>query len=388
MVIKIDAGIVKAVALDDELLVATEKPVAVQCIRWAPDSAGIQTSTELVHRLSWMNKKSNVVDIIHDRAMSLFVWITGDGRAYAVQRNLATGATQPSETPRKLFRGYGFHSPDGELPLAIKAAINARFSLLALGCDDGVVHVYTARDYAGNIPLSHKLIPPISRATTGPITVLIYSPDGYCLFVGYEYGWLIWSVYGKLGGSSFVSNTAISQENKEGWLMGVQSGSWINAGSELLFTGQRDYRIWVLELVKSAVTGCYCPANVSRMLLHTSSKLLIDQKHLSLDMVSPSADASHWHEAQIPRAYLANQSPLRCVVISPDGRYVAVAGRRGLAHYSGYSGRWKTFDNPEAENAFAVRGGMCWYQHILIAAVEVGDRREVSYFYYTGQKKM
>jgi len=64
-------------------------------------------------------------------------------------------------------------------------------------------------------------------------------------------------------------------------------------------------------------------------------------------------------------------------VISPDGRYVAVAGRRGLAHYSVNSGRWKTFVNESMENEFVVRGGMCWYHHILIVAVETEEEYEI-----------
>ena len=375
MIIKIDAGIGKALALDDDLLIATEKPAAVQYIRWATDAKNNQTSTELLHRMPWMNKKSNVVDIIYDRAMSLFIWITGDGRAYAVQRITVT--SQKSDQPRRLFRGYGFHVPNENVMSAKKAAINARFSLLAVGCANGEVHVYTARDYVGNIPLSHKLIPPASFSTTGEITYTGYSPDGYCLFVGYEHGWVMWSVYGKLGGSSFVGDRAISRDNDDVWLLGFKDGSWIDGGSQILFTVHNDSRIWVLELVRSAVTGCFEPSNVSRMLLQSGSSLMVYRGHDLLDLISVSADPSLWHQAQFPSAYLADQRPIRSAVISPDGRYVAIAGRRGLAHYSVHSGRWKTFDDPYNENSFMVRGGMCWHQHILIAAVECGENHEV-----------
>ena len=375
MVIKIDAGINKALALNEDLVVATEKPAAVQCIRWTADGPGAQTSTELLHRLPWMNKKTSVIDIISDRAMSLFVWIASDGRAYAVQR--ISDTTQKSESSQRLFRGYGFHIPSDEVTFATKAAINARFSLLAVGCANGEVHVYTARDYVGNIPLSHKLLLPASFSTTGSITFLIYSPDGYCLFVGYEHGWTIWSVYGKLGGSSFSSDRLISQEEDEQWLIGTSSGSWIGGGSEILFTGYKDHRLWAVEMARSAVTGCFGPANVSRMLLHTASNLLIYQGHDSSNLQSISADTSLWYQAKVPASYLTNQRPIRFAVISPDGRYIAVSGRRGLAHYSMHSGRWKTFDDLNVENSFVVRGGMCWYQHILIAAVETGEQYEV-----------
>lgn len=90
-----------------------------------------------------------------------------------------------------------------------------------------------------------------------------------------------------------------------------------------------------------------------------------------------SADPSLWQQVAVPILYITMQRPIRSAVISHDGRYIAVAGKRGLAHYSVGSGRWKTFDDSEAENAFVVRGGMCWYQHVLIAAVESDDSYEV-----------
>ena len=57
--------------------------------------------------------------------------------------------------------------------------------------------------------------------------------------------------------------------------------------------------------------------------------------------------------------------------ISADGRLIAVAGRRGLIHYSATSGRWKSFVDEAQEQAFLVRGGLLWFHHVLIAAVEV-----------------
>ena len=377
MVIRIDAGISTVLALDEELMVATEKPAAVQCIRWEPASAGNQTSTELLNRIKWMNKKSTIVDMIYDRAMSLHIFITNDGRAYAVQR-ISRTRQEADSSGDGLFRGYGFHVPSANDMSAIKGAINARFSLLAVGCASGEVYVYTARDYFGNIPLSHKLTPPVALSATGPVTVITYSPDGYCLFVGYEKGWATWSVYGKQGGNSFNSDPTVSHENDDMWLLGISSGYWISGGSEIILTSQNDHRLWVLELARSAVTTCFCAANVSRMLLQTTSSLMLYQGLDVLDLVSVSADPSLWHHIRIPVEYLANQRPIRCAVNSPDGRYVAIAGRRGLAHYSVHSGRWKTFDDADAENAFVVRGGMCWHQHILIAAVEVGESHEVS----------
>jgi hypothetical protein len=393
MVIKVDAGIGKALALDEELVVATEKPAAVQCIRWTPDSTGNQTSTELLSRMSWLPKKIHVLEMLYDRPMNLSTWITSDGKAYAVQRlpNMPE-SSQVKEPPndteevkngdRKkhvapLFRGYGFHTPQNSDEFACNAAINARFSLIAVGCADGSIHIYTARDYVGNIPFSHKHSPSASASSAGKLTFLSYSPDGYCLFAGYEHGWATWSVFGKPGSTSFVADRIISAANDEDWLNGVQDGTWLSGGSEILLVGRGDPRLWVLEMARSAVTGCFTAANISRTVLQTRTGIMVYRGYDLPDLTTISADASLWHTAQVPSSYLVDQWPMRCAVISPDGRYIAVAGRRGLVHYSINSGRWKTFVNEVAENEFQVRGGMCWHQHILVAAVEAGDSYEI-----------
>jgi hypothetical protein len=371
MVIRVDAGVVRALALDDELVVATEKPAAVQCIRWAPDSSGSQTSTELLNKMTWLGKKTTLSDMVHDRPMNLLCWTTSEGRAFAVQR-VPLNAKQ--ESPN-LFRGYGFHTPESDAEHGEKAAINARFSLLAVGCANGDICVYTARDYTGNIPLSHRLKP--NTTSPGKLNVLAYSPDGYCLFAGYDNGWAMWSVYGKAGATSFATDRALSETNGEGWMLGVHDAFWIGSGSELVILGKKDNRLFVCEMARSAITGCFSSANISRSLMQTSTGFMIYRGYDLPDLTTISADVSLWHHVQIPPHYLVDQWPIRCTVISNDGRYVAVAGKRGLAHYSINSGRWKMFDDPFVENEFTVRGGMCWFQHVLIAAVESRDSHEV-----------
>lgn len=313
--------------------------------------------------------------MVYDRAMSLAVWLTDEGRAYAVQR--VSGQHKEPGAPKRLFRGYCFHTPAQGDNTATRAAINARFSLLAIGCANAEILVYTAKDYVGSIPLSHKLEFPASVITTGQLSTIVYSPDGYCLFAGYEKGWAVWSVYGKLQGSSFASDPKVSETNGEGWLQGVHEATWLYAGSNILLTRQNDDQLWLMEMAKSVVTGCFSAANISRTVLLTNTSLMVYRGYDLPVLTTISADASLWHHVSIPPIYLANQRPIRSCVISPDGRYLAIAGRRGLAHYSVTSGRWKTFDDMQAENAFVVRGGMCWYQHILIAAVESDDYHEV-----------
>ncbi|PTD11892.1 Casein kinase II subunit beta-2 [Fusarium culmorum] len=382
MVIKVDAGIESALALDDELMVSTRKPAAVQCIRWTPDSTGSQTRTEIISRMGWVEKKATIVQMTHDRPMNLLTWITSSGRAYAVQRYNHRAETSQADDPdaKRLFKGHCFHIPQGESDRAITAVINARFSLIAVGCCDGTVQVYSVRDYAGNIPHSHTHQVPVSTASSGAFTTLSYSPDGYCLFAGFEKGWSTWSMFGKLGSHSFGSEETTSRANGEEWLSGIAGATWVGGGSEILMTARKHEAIWSLEMAKNAVTGCYNDANVFRTVLQTPSSVMVYRGYDVPDLTSISAEPFLWHTAKMPPTYLLNQWPIRQTVISPDGRYVAVAGRRGLAHYSVNSGRWKTFASESMENEFQVRGGMCWHQHILVAAVEANRKFELRLF--------
>ncbi|KAI1271054.1 DUF1339 domain protein [Xylaria sp. FL0933] len=377
-VIKVDAGINYSLALDDELVVATKKPATVQCIRWTPDGASSQISTEIISRMGWLDKKASIQQMTHDRPMNLSTWVTTDGKAYAVQRIPPPPQPAASEAdPRKLFKGYCFHTPQDPGHHATQAVVNARFSLIAVGCADGSVHVYSARDYAGTIPPSHTHKAPVSPSQSGRLTTLSYSPDGYCLFAGYENGWATWSVFGKSASNSFNADRSIAHTNEEGWLTGVIDASWVGGACELLLIGRRSEAIWSLEMARSAVTGCYSPPNIFRTVLQSSSSIMVYRGYDLPDLTSISAEPFLWHTTRVPANYLLHQWPIRCTVISPDGRYVAVAGRRGLAHYSVNSGRWKTFANSSMENEFQIRGGMCWYQHILVAAIEANRSYEL-----------
>ena len=81
---------------------------------------------------------------------------------------------------------------------------------------------------------------------------------------------------------------------------------------------------------------------------------------------------------QIPQTYLATNWPIRYSSLSSDGRLIAVAGRRGLIHYSSTSGRWKVFADAIQEQAFSVRGGLLWFHHVLIAAIEISKSYQVN----------
>lgn len=165
-------------------------------------------------------------------------------------------------------------------------------------------------------------------------------------------------------------NSTHAESNNEKWLLAIERATWISGGAEMLLTSPGDDRIWKLEMSRSAAMGCFSCANLVRALLQTPSELTVYRGHELPDLTSISNEASLWHHAQYPPVYLHNQWPIKSCVVSQDGRYIAIAGRRGLAHYSVQSGRWKTFSDITVESSFAVRGGMCWFNHILAVATE------------------
>ena len=90
----------------------------------------------------------------------------------------------------------------------------------------------------------------------------------------------------------------------------------------------------------------------------------------------------------MPAEYVADYSPIRLVSVSADIRYLAIAGKVGFAHLSTSSGRWRvlesldTFDPsilPEdIPHIPHVRGGLCWYNNILLVGGDFGESHEVS----------
>ena len=378
--IRVDAGISVALPLSNEIVVATTKPPAVQCLQWNSDDS-LYTSAQLMSKMEWMHQKSSVATMIYNRAMHLCIWITSDGHAYAVQRHNkfesmkaspnAQDGDFDSVSPRDdiLFSGHCFHVPQHGADFAIAGAINARFSLLAIACQNGEISIYAVKDYLGNIYSSYQISAIASISTTGPLTCLNYSPDGYCLFVGYKRGWATWSVFGKSGFSNFTSDNAQTDDPRESSLFAVNAASWTSAGAEILLISTNS-RIWRLAFARSAACGYLSSANLATASLQKTSELLIYRGHDMPDLSSVSAEGSLWHHAQYPATYLYRQQPIKSSIISADRRYAAIAGQRGLAHYSIQSGRWKTFADPIEESLFFIRGGMCWFHHVLVAATE------------------
>ncbi|RUP50766.1 hypothetical protein BC936DRAFT_137723 [Jimgerdemannia flammicorona] len=296
-------------------------------------------------------------------------------------------------------------------------AVNTRFSLIAVGSAGGDVFVYSAHNYTSAPTLSHTLSlrkhnPSFSRLLEpNRVTSLAWTSDGYALAVGGEHlGISVWSVYGAL---LVASVRGLEEHWWEGATVATPTTEMLSptmaSGEGSAFWGPGNHDLYVLTpppplggyrkksngskrddddagdtdrpsnnnpllfclpFAKSAVTVLHSPENTKRgfLLLESSMLLYSGGEHNDITAINP--DAIVWSHIQYPAIYITEHWPIRYATINSDGRYVAIAGRRGLAHYNMSSGRWKLFGNQQHEREFVVRGGMAWYKHVLIAACQ------------------
>jgi len=102
------------------------------------------------------------------------------------------------------------------------------------------------------------------------------------------------------------------------------------------------------------------------------------------DVINPESRV--FARLQFPTDYGADITPLRCVSVSSDTRYVSLAAKVGFAHLSTVTGRWRTLDllhgitsddTSVLESIPHIKGGMYWYGSLLIIGADFGPNHEV-----------
>jgi hypothetical protein len=99
-----------ALPLDDQLVIATERPPAIQCVVWQDPAK--QSFTDLISKMDWMKDKGPVRHMVFDKATSLFAWVTQEGKAYAVRKpgvrsSFFNSTHMHSKTNSTKATGYG-----------------------------------------------------------------------------------------------------------------------------------------------------------------------------------------------------------------------------------------------------------------------------------------
>ncbi|CCV00144.1 unnamed protein product [Malassezia sympodialis ATCC 42132] len=351
----VDPGMAAIAALGPHVFVATRTPAAVQLLPW-PGMQEAPAAPMLLRDLPWLGE-APIVHAEHSYATDLSAWLTSDGRAYVVSLTDA-------------WRGALAYEGDVR---PVTTAVNARFSLLALGLDDGRIALFEFQTSTQTPLLTHELALPPTLGPPGAVRTLSWTSDGHALAVGWDHGWALWSPFGRLLAHSFRDDwQSTTRVFRDGFAFGVQSVFWGLGGTELFLlpTDARDAWVHVLPLVKSASALHMTPDEAGAALLLDNDSVYVYRglEQSEAGLLAPESDA--WRRVALPPSYAAAQWPLQYATLSADGRFLAVAGRRGLAHYSSASGHWKMYENAAQAQAFRVRGGLAWFQHVLIAACD------------------
>ncbi|XP_012724631.2 guanine nucleotide exchange factor subunit RIC1 [Fundulus heteroclitus] len=317
-------------------------------------------------------------------------------------------------------------------------AVNNKYRLMTFGCASGSVFVYMIDTTTGSMQLSHKLeltpkhYPDIYNKT-GAVTAICWSPDYSVIMVTWECGGLsLWSVFGAHLICTLGEDFAHHSDGTKKDPLKISSMSWGAEGYHLWVIPSRQERrrqedgeeeedvemvspphpslqagILQFHFIKSALTVNPCTSNQEQVLLHGEDRLYLTcgdptQIHSTPDAHSnlhprdgsplhhpPNPDSSlsqglstllghkHWHVVQIHGTYLESNWPIRFAAIDTAGQCMAVAGRRGFAHYSLFTRKWKLFGNITQEQSMTVTGGLAWWKDfVVVACYNFTDQQE------------
>nr|XP_060618273.1 guanine nucleotide exchange factor subunit RIC1 isoform X2 [Anolis sagrei ordinatus] len=305
-------------------------------------------------------------------------------------------------------------------------AVNNKYRLMAFGCANGSVQVYTIDNASGAMQLSHKLeltpkqYPDVWNKT-GAVKLIRWSPDNCVVMVTWECGGLsLWSVFGAqlictLGGDFAhrsdgtkkdplkISSMSWGSEGYHLWVIDANSFSNSVTESKCKNESQR-CGILQFQFIKSALTVNPCISNQEQVLLQGEDRLYLncgdaiqaqnprcssahsEHKALRGQFSDGSVDSQglstllghrHWHVVQIQSTYLEINWPIRLSAIDKMGQNVAVVGKSGFAHYSLLSKKWKLFGNITQEQNMTVTGGLAWWNDfIVVACYNLSDCQE------------
>ncbi|NXL52292.1 RIC1 protein, partial [Podilymbus podiceps] len=307
-------------------------------------------------------------------------------------------------------------------------AVNNKYRLMAFGCANGSVQVYTIDTTTGAMQFSHKLeltpkqYPDIWNKT-GPVKLIRWSPDSCVVMVTWECGGLsLWSVFGAQLICTLGGDFAYQSDGAKKDPLKISSMTWGSEGYHLwVIDGNpssnmkperdanneaRRFGILQFHFIKSALTVNPCMSNQEQVLLQGEDRLYLNcgdaaqaqsprntsahSEHKPTRERGPFSDGSldsqglstllghrHWHVVQIHSTYLESNWPIRFSAIDKLGQNVAVVGKFGFAHYSLLTKKWKLFGNITQEQNMMVTGGLAWWNDfIVLACYNLNDRQE------------
>ncbi|XP_040436528.1 guanine nucleotide exchange factor subunit RIC1 isoform X3 [Falco naumanni] len=238
-------------------------------------------------------------------------------------------------------------------------AVNNKYRLMAFGCANGSVQVYTIDTTTGAMQFSHKLeltpkqYPDIWNKT-GPVKLMRWSPDSCVVMVTWECGGLsLWSVFGAQLICTLGGDFAYQSDGSKKDPLKISSMTW----------GSEGYHLWVID-------GSSSNVKPERDANNEAHQFGILQFHFIKSALTVNPCMIH-------STYLESNWPIRFSAIDKLGQNVAVVGKFGFAHYSLLTKKWKLFGNITQEQNMMVTGGLAWWNDfIVLACYNLNDHQE------------
>ncbi|KAI9595728.1 RIC1-domain-containing protein [Syncephalis fuscata] len=379
----VEEGILCGAGMDNGLYVATKYPPGLRRCSLGDehlDGELRHLSPELtpLNELGFIDspQDTSVHKLLYNEDLDLLVMQMSNGHVYVTRRALPNQQQQEEEEKesnnQSLWSGWCCHNGS---PRATYVALNAYYNLAAIGTENGQVFVYRLPEQFNNAPiLSHVLdVPAYSSVKTNcTISALAWSSDGCALAVGRRrgVGLVIHSVFGSLLFHPGREAVTSEDQKREPFLRGVDYLFW-GPGDHDLFTWPSSLddpsageSLYILPFTISDVAKSQTLDNTKHPLLYADHKLMLFNGELhGQDELGPDAAC---RQIQLPPLYISENWPVRYVALSDDGQRIAIAGRRGAAHYNVQSRRWKTFGSGQQEQDFVCQGGMLWFHDVLV----------------------
>eukprot|EP01136_Pigoraptor_vietnamica_P006555 Opistho-1_new@39620 len=386
-------GITCAVSQREGVVVATVAGVLLP-VRWscAIDSEDAVALKDVQFRADADPMPENVIVSAMDykKSINCFGIVLSDGRAMCVV-TYSSGAK----------KGYWVAG----VANATMVTVNAKFRLVAVGCEGGDVVVCQLDDVAQELRQLHWLTIPAEsfpHVKPGPVSAMAWSADGRALAVAWRHcGLSVWSAFGSLlfctlGYSRRSCDTETPADTRRLSHCGFHSISWGREGYSLLAVpicettdgtapaaGQNGAgarrkadiatgsEIVQFSFVKSALVPNPVASNHNRLLLHGEDRIFyFAENGFPIDPAQPKASDRlsdlQWQTVQLPLSYLVDNWPIRLAAVSDGGQFVAVAGRTGLAQYAIGTRRWKLFGNQNQEREISCKTLAWWRDFIVV----------------------
>ncbi|XP_065214700.1 guanine nucleotide exchange factor subunit Rich isoform X2 [Planococcus citri] len=273
---------------------------------------------------------------------------------------------------------------------------NHRYRLIAFGRKNSEAIVYTIDEQTGGLEISHTLVVSshVYPGEVGPVECMEWSPDGRALALSWSTGgFSIWSTFGALLVCSLGWNYGLHVDLSKNNPLLITSMEWstegyylwmINKPTSTEVTSVAQESIIQYEFLKSALTANPCMSHQTHLFLQGADKLYVnlgsggltkvyqmskpsDSSRDRVTVTSTLVESKQWVIIPVPATYLSTTWPVRYAAIDNDGKFIAVAGRFGLAHYSMITHKWNIFRNETQEKDMVVSGGLLWWRSCIIA---------------------